>query len=103
MRRSYIDNHCSLIDSFKLAQRWAGGAPTSLTASSTSAVEASPWLEGAGVPIGTVGNRRSRFSARPRGIIIAWCLHLDELLDLEGHNGLFTVGGVAVVGASVAM
>jgi len=96
MRRSYIETHCSLIDSFKLAQRWAGGAPTSLMAPSTSAVDVSPWLEGAGVPIGTVGNRRSRFNARPRGIVIAWCLHLNEILDLESQSD---IDGVVLVRA----
>lgn len=63
-------------------------------APSTSAVEASPWLESTDVPIGTVGNRRSRFNERPRGIVIAWCLHLDELLDVEGQNG---IDGIALV------
>lgn len=91
MRRAYIESHCSLIDSFKLARRWADGAATSLIAPSTSAVEASPWLESAGVPIGTVGNRHSRFNAPPHGVVIAWCLHLDELLDLEDRNDIDAV------------
>ncbi|WP_375496540.1 hypothetical protein [uncultured Jatrophihabitans sp.] len=57
--------------------------PTSLIAPSTSAVTASTWLEHTGVPIGTTGNRHSRFTARPRGTVIAWCLHLDEVLNIE--------------------
>lgn len=96
MRRSYTETHCSLTDSFKLAQRWAGDVPTSLIAPSTSAVEASPWLERTGVQIGTVGNRRSRFNGRPRGTVIAWCLHLDEVLDIEGQNG---IDGIVLVRA----
>jgi hypothetical protein len=83
MRRAYIEVHCPLAESFTLARRWAGSAPTTLIAPSTSAVEAQPWLERAGIPIGTVGNRHSRFAARPRGTVIAWCLHLDEILDIE--------------------
>jgi hypothetical protein len=88
MRRSYIEMHCSLRSAFELARRWAGSTPTTLMAPSTSAVTSSPWLEGSGVPIGSVGNRHSRFNARPRGIIIGWCLHLDEVLELERHNDL---------------
>lgn len=48
------------------------------------------------MPIGTVGNRRSRFNAPPRGVVIAWCLHLDELLDLEDQND---IDGVVLVRA----
>lgn len=88
MRRSYVEAHCSLGNAFTIARRWAGGASTSLLAPSTAAVEASSWLEGSGVPIGTVGNRHSRFNARAHGVVIAWCLHLDELLDLENRNDL---------------
>lgn len=88
MRRSYIDSHCTLSAAFTFARRWADGALLSVLAPSTSAVEDSPWLEGSGIPIGTVGNRRSRFSARARGIVIAWCLDLGELLDLENTVGI---------------
>jgi hypothetical protein len=88
MRRSYIESHCKLSTAFTLARRWADGAQTSLLAPSTSAVEATPWLEGSGIPIGTVSNRHSRFRASARGIVIAWCLHLDELLDLEDNVGI---------------
>lgn len=83
MRRSYIEAHCRLAESFKLARGWAASGPITLIAPSTSAVRASPWLERAGVPIGTAGNRHSRFTARPCGTVIAWCLHLDEILDIE--------------------
>lgn len=83
MHRAYVEVHCPLAESFKLARRWAGSGTTTLIAPSTSAVTASPWLEDTGVPIGTSGNRHSRFTARPRGTVIAWCLHLDEILDLE--------------------
>jgi hypothetical protein len=76
MHRRYIEAHYPLADSFHLARRWAGSMSMTLIAPSTSAVEASPWLERAGIPIGTVGSRHSRFNARPRGIVIAWCLDL---------------------------
>ncbi len=97
MRRSYIEAHCSLRDAFTIAARWGGEASVSLLAPSTRSVEQSPWLERSGVPIGTVGNRHSRFAARPHGIVIAWCLRMDELLDLEGRHSL---DGVALVHAS---
>lgn len=87
IRRAYVEAHSSLAESFQLARRWAGSGSVTLIAPSTSAVTASPWLEHAGVPIGTSGNRHSRFTARPRGTVIAWCLHLDEILDIEhGRN-----------------
>ena len=91
IRRAYDEVHSSLAESFKLARRWAGSGPVTLIAPSTSAVTASPWLEHAGVPIGTSGNRHSRFSARPRGTVIAWCLHLDEILDIEHVRDLDTM------------
>lgn len=83
MHRAYVEVQCPLAESFKLARRWAGSGTTTLIAPSTSAVTASPWLERTGIAIGTSGNRHSRFTARPRGTVIAWCLHLDEILDLE--------------------
>jgi len=96
MRRAYIESHCSLEESFRIGQRWAGENSVSLVAPSTRAVEASPWLERTNVPIGTIGNRRSRFDARPHGIVIAWCLGLEELLDLEEYSG---IDGVVLVRA----
>lgn len=91
MRRGYIEVHCPLADSFELARFWAGSAPPTLIAPSTRAVEASPWLERAGIPIGTVGHRHSRFDARPRGLVIAWCLDLGEVLDIEDHRDVVGV------------
>lgn len=67
-----------------------------LIAPSTHAVEASPWLERTGIPIGTVGHRRTRFQARPHGIVIAWCLDLGQVLDIEDHRD---VAGIVVVRA----
>jgi hypothetical protein len=96
MRRGYIEVHCPLADSFKLARRWAGSASTTLIAPSTRAVESSPWLERTGIPIGTVGLRHTRFQARSHGIVIAWCLDLGEVLDIEDHRD---VAGVVVVRA----
>jgi hypothetical protein len=83
MRRAYIDPYSGLEESFKLARAWAGPELGSLMAPSTGAVDASPWLQKTGVPIGTVGGRRSKYTARPQGIVIAWCLHLDEVLEIE--------------------
>lgn len=85
MRRSYIDPHVGLTESFRLARVWAGDpSPVAILGPSTSAIEASPWLLKTGLPIGTTGNRHSRFTARPRsGTVIGWCLNLEEILDLE--------------------
>ena len=91
MSDAYIESHCTLRDSFTLATRWIGGRRTSLIAPSTSAVEAQPWLTDVQVSIGTIGNRHSRFAASPRGIVIAWCLNLVEVLDLEGRRGVESV------------
>ena len=85
MRRGYVEAHVSLRDSFKAAWSWLGERPT-LIAPSTSAVEASGWLESVGVPIGTTSRRHSRFGATPQGAVIAWCLHLDEILDVESRG-----------------
>src|SRR6266700_6317254 len=96
MRRSYIEAHCPLRDAFVLAHRWAGDEQMNLLAPSTSAVEAEPWLERAGIPIGTVGHRHSRFTARPHGIVIGWCLNLDEVLNMQRHDD---VEGIVLVRA----
>ena len=90
MRRAYISPHVDLRESFRLAKAWAGSeSSTTIVGPSTSAIEASPWLEQTGLPIGTTGNRRSRHTAQARsGTIIAWCLHLDEILDLERRSEL---------------
>ena len=98
MRRSYIDPHVDLPESFRLARRWIGDAGmVTVVGPSTSAIEASPFLTSSGLPIGITGNRHSRFTARPRtGSVIAWRLHLDEIMDLEGHadlDGLVLVRG----------
>src|SRR5680860_383300 len=85
MRRGYVEAHVSLRESFQAAVRWLGERPT-LIAPSTSAVEASGWLESVGIPIGTTSNRHSRFGARPQGAVIAWCLNLDEILDIESRQ-----------------
>lgn len=96
MRRAYVEAHMSLSDAYRVATRWAGTINT-VIGPSTSAIEASPWLEQAGVRLGTVGNRHTRFTARPAGIMVAWCLHLDEILELEHRNDLT---GVVAVRAS---
>lgn len=96
MRRAYISPHVDLRESFRLAKAWAGsGVDITVVGPSTSAIEASPWLERTGLAIGTTGNRPSRFTAHPRtGIVMAWCLHLDEILDLERGS---SIEGIAAV------
>lgn len=98
MRRAYISPHVDLRESFRLAKAWAGSeSSTTIVGPSTSAIEASPWLEQTGLPIGTTGNRRSRFTAQARsGTIIAWRLNADEILDLERRSEL---GGLVAVHA----
>lgn len=90
MRRAYISPHVELRESFRLAKAWAGPeSRITVVGPSTSAIEASPWLTQTGLPIGTTSNRHIRYTARPRtGIVIAWCLHLDEILDLERRSAL---------------
>lgn len=84
MRRAYISPHVDLDESFRLAKAWAGDAKVTVIGPSTSAIAASPWLERSGLPIGTTSNKHSRFTARARtGLVIAWCLHLDEILGIE--------------------
>jgi hypothetical protein len=94
MRHAYISPHVDLRESFRLATAWAGNDVTVIGAS-TRDIEASPWLAESGLPIGTTSNRHSRFTARARtGKVIAWCLNLDEILDLERNSRL---GGLVVV------
>ena len=95
MRRAYLEAHCPLPESFKLARRWAGPRVT-VIASSTSAIEASGWLPRVGLPLGVTSHRRSRYTARPVGTVIAWCLDLEEILDIESVR---EVAGVVSVRA----
>ena len=90
MRRAYTSAHVELRESFRLARAWAGGGSRiTIVGSGTSEIQASPWLTQTGLPIGTTSNRHGRYTAQPRtGIVIAWCLHLDEILDLERRSAL---------------
>lgn len=90
MRRAYVEAHADLPESFDLARAWAGrDSMVTIVGPSTSDVDASPYLAKAGLPIGTTSNRHSKYTARPRsGTVIAWCLHLDEILDLERYADL---------------
>jgi len=88
MRRAYIEAHVPLSEAFAAARRWADGEAATLIAPSTGAVEAQPWLEMAGVEIGTSSNRHSRFSARPHGAVIGWCLNLEEVLEIESRSSV---------------
>lgn len=98
MRRAYISPHVDLRESFRLAKAWAGSeSKVTIVGPSTSAIEASPWLEQTGLPIGMTSNRHSRYTAHARtGTIIAWCLNLHEILDLERRSEL---GGLVAVRA----
>ncbi|WP_019872978.1 hypothetical protein [Sporichthya polymorpha] len=87
MRRAFIAANVRLDESFSIAADWAAHALT-VIAPSTSAVEAERWLENAGVPIGVSSRKHSRFTARPQGTVIAWCLSLKDLLELECKRGV---------------
>lgn len=94
MRRAYIEAHVPLREAFVAARKWADGGTVSLIAPSTSAVEAQPWLESTGVAIGTTSNRHSRFSNRPHGAVIGWCLNLGELLEIESRDSVTSIVAV---------
>lgn len=87
MRRAYIGSQVSISLAYREAQLWAETVDC-VIAPSTAVIERSPWLERAGVPLGVVSNRHTRFTARPRGVVVAWCLNLDEVLELEHRNQL---------------
>ena len=94
MRRAYVEVHVPEPEGFAHALEWSGDESACVLAPSTSAVEGAPWLVASGLPIGTVGHRHSRFTARPRGIVIGWNLNLDEILETEDRkqvDGLVSV------------
>ncbi len=94
MCRAYIEAHVPLNEALAAARKWADGEALTLIAPSTRAVEAQPWLDSAGVAIGTTSIRHSRFSARPHGTVIGWCLNLKEVLEVESRSSV--IGIVAV-------
>jgi len=94
MRRTYVEAHVPLREAFAAARRWVDGEVATLIAPSTSAVEAQPWLESSGLAIGTTSNRHSRFSARPHGAVIGWCLDLDEVLEIESRRSVSSIVAV---------
>lgn len=94
MRRAYIEAHVPLREAFIAACKSADAETVALIAPSTSAVEAQPWLESAGVAIGTTSNRHSRFSSRPHGAVIGWCLNLGELLEIESRDSVASIVAV---------
>jgi len=96
MRRAYIEAHVPLNEALAAARKWADGEALTLIAPSTRAVEAQPWLESAGVAIGTTSNRHSRFSARPHGAVIGWCLNLEEVLEIESRSSVTGIVAVQV-------
>lgn len=98
MRRAYISPHVDLAESFRLARSWTGSdVKVSILGPSSSAIDASPFLSASGLPIGTTSHRHSKYTARPRaGVIVAWCLHLDEILGVEQQaapDGIVVVRG----------
>ncbi|MDX2359066.1 hypothetical protein [Dietzia sp. PP-33] len=99
MRRAYIDSHLSLVDAYREATRWAE-AIDCVIGPSTAAIERSPWLERSGIPLGVASNRHTRFTARPHGLVVAWCLNLEEILELEHRNQL---SGVVAVQAPAGL
>ncbi|WP_299517986.1 hypothetical protein [uncultured Serinicoccus sp.] len=96
MRRAYIEAHMPLDESYRTAAQWAGRIGA-LIGPSTRAIEASPWLERMGIPLGVVGHRHTRFTARPQGTVMAWCLNVGEIMDLERRNN---IDGVVAVRAT---
>lgn len=96
MRRAYISPHVDLQASYRLAKAWAGDtSKITIIGSGTSALEASPWLVKTGLPMGTSSDRPSRYTAEARtGILIAWCLQLDDILNIERRSEL---SGVVLV------
>lgn len=93
--------HVDLRESFRIAHSWAGSStPVTIMGPSTSALAESRWLTKTGLPIGTTSNRGSRFTAHPRsGTVIAWCLNVEEVLELERRADL---DGLVVVYAHAA-
>ena len=96
MRRAYVSPHVNLKVSYGLARAWAGSkSKITIVGPSTGALEASPWLAQTGLPMGTTSNRHSRYAALARsGILIAWCLNLDDILNVERRSEL---GGLVLV------
>lgn len=85
MYRAYIGSQVPLEDAYRAAARWARTVDC-VIAPSTAAIEQSPWLEQAGVPLGVSSNRHTRFTARPHGFVVAWCLNLEEILEVEHRS-----------------
>lgn len=88
MRRAFIAATVSLRDSFAIATEWAQANPLTVIAPMTADVVAESWLQDAGVPIGVTSKKHSRFTARPQGTLVAWCLDLHDLLDQESQKGV---------------
>lgn len=97
IKRAYIESHVPLLDSLKPAVRW-GEQPFTLIASHTRAIEATPGLDRCGIPVGVTSRRGSKYKARPAGTVIAWCLDLDDVLDLERDRA---VTGIVLIRAWV--
>lgn len=99
MRRAYIGSQVPLDVAYREARRWAETVDC-IIAPSTAVIERSPWLERSGVPLGVASNRHTRFTTRPRGLVVAWGLNLDEVLELEHRNRL---SGVVAVQAAPSL
>lgn len=98
MQPAYIHVTVPLSDAFALTLPWLNGRAPTLIAPSTRSIEETPQLERAGIRLGTTGHRHSRFTAKPEGAVIAWCLSLKEILEIESQalvEGIACVQGTA--------
>jgi hypothetical protein len=98
MRRAYIEAHVDLERSLALAVRWAGDG-ASLHVPSTRSVEGMPGLTQQGLRI-TSSSAKSKYYGPPRGMVIAWCLGVEDVIDVEQSHA---VDGVVVVRAHGAI
>lgn len=87
MRRAYYGGPISTWADLQASCRTVGVVDC-IIAPSTGAIESSDWVRRSGVPLGVAGNRRSRFTARPHGLTVAFGLNLGEILDIEQGNDL---------------
>lgn len=94
VRRAYIESHVPLREAVNLAKVWAGQNAV-IHAPDTGAVDANEWLTRLGLRI-TAVSTKSRFHGSPRGSVIAFCLNVSEVLEVERTAG---VESIAVVRA----
>ncbi|GAA3510432.1 hypothetical protein [Georgenia daeguensis] len=98
MRRAYIEAHVDLERSLALAVKWAGRR-ASLHVPSTRSVHAFPLLAQLGLSI-TSPSAKSKYYGPPRGMVIAWCLGVEHMINIEQSHA---IDGVVVVRAHGAI